>query len=513
MIQIGRLELDLQARELRLGGSRARIGTRAFDILVVLVNARGTLVTKEEIFRKVWADTIVEENNLQVHMSALRKALGEDRDLIITVPGRGYRFVGLERDGAPPHDPTFGASRRGLVHADHNLPTHHSTLFGRQSAIEEIHTLLSSTPVMTLAGAGGIGKTRLGIEVARQQLAAGADEVRLVELATVSDPCDVPAAIAAACGLGFLADGVTPERLAGALTGHRALLLLDDCEHLVCAVARLVELLVRRNPALRVLVTSREPLRIANEQRYDVAGLDVPPPGASATQSVNCAAVQLFLSRIRAIEPHLATDARTVERIGELCRRLDGIPLSIELAAARAATLGIGILLNQLDDRLDLLNGGHRTALARHQSLRASFDWSYATLDSACQAVFRRLGIFTGHFTLEAACAVVCADGADKAGTTDHISTLVEKSLLTRRLDGPTTEFRLLESTRAYALERLDREGERARLALAHATYLLAQLEAVQAAPRDIVFGDSHSEPADTTAAGNAGKVVSLRRG
>jgi predicted ATPase/DNA-binding winged helix-turn-helix (wHTH) protein len=497
MIQIGRLELDLQARELRLGGLPARIGSRAFDILEILIRANGALVSKEEIFRTVWPDTIVEENNLQVHMSALRKTLGDDRDLIITVPGRGYRFVGLDIPGGVLVNTVRAEDDADApgTRARHNLPLHSSTLFGRQRTIEEASGLLAHAPVVTLAGAGGIGKTRLGIEVARRQLSRFPDGVWLVELASVTDPHLVPQAIAEACGLKFLSGPSTPERIADALNGLHVLLLLDNCEHLIDTVAYAVETLIQRNSRLRALVTSREPLRIAGEQQYLVAPLEVPPPGAEVGAVLGYAAVQLFLSRARAIEPRLTTEAKTVECIGEICRRLDGIPLPIELAASRAATLGIGSLLHRLDDRLNLLTGGHRTALPRHQTLRATFDWSYAMLEPNCQAVFRRLAVFTGSFTLDAACAVARGHGADAACITDHISELVEKSLLTRGADSALTRFRLLESTRSYAFDKLDHEGERHCTSAAHAAYLLGRLETMQAARAPARSGSNGALP------------------
>ncbi|CAB3780548.1 ATP-binding protein [Pararobbsia alpina] len=489
MIQIGRLELDLQTRELRIDGARVRMGSRAFDILEVLVNAQGALVSKEEIFRQVWPETIVEENNLQVHMSALRKTLGEDRDLIITVPGRGYRFVGFCGKGerpavAPPLKTGIDAWPAVL----HNLPLQRSALFGRQYAIADVGRLLAKTPIVTLVGAGGIGKTQLGIEVSRQNAAAFPDGVWLVELASLTEPRLVPPAIAEACGLKFPGGTVTAERLGDALASRRMLLLLDNCEHLVDIVARVAETLIQRHSRLRLLVTSREPLRIAGEQQYAVAPLDVPPIDAQADEVLSSSAVRLFLARAHAVEPRLAGDSSSIEQIGEVCRRLDGIPLPIELAASRAATLGVASLLHRLDDRLNLLSGGHRTALPRHQTLRATFDWSYAMLDPACQAVFRRLAMFTGSFTLEAACAVAAADGSDGAGTTDHISELVEKSLLMRGLGSATTHFRLLESTRSYAFDRLDHAGERRMLSAAHASYMLRHLKAIRSELTELPF-------------------------
>jgi predicted ATPase/DNA-binding winged helix-turn-helix (wHTH) protein len=460
MIRIGRLEIDLQRRVLRSGAEVLRLGSRAFDILEILVAARGCVVTKDQLIRQVWPDTIVEENNLQVHLSALRKALGADRGLILTAPGRGYRFVGT------PDEPQEGNS----AHETGNVidaalsasyqPPHTLELYGRAGAIEEVTRALSGAAVVTLVGAGGIGKTSLAKAVARVAAARFMDGVRWVDLAPLTDDAAVLVALAEALKLNFTGGVINPARIADALASQEILVVMDNAEHVLDVTATVINALIRRNPRLRILATSREPLRIPDECLYRVDSLDVPPVDSPCQDVLTHSSVRLFFARARAIEPRLREDARSVSLVGEICRRLDGIPLAIELAAARAATLGIEALLYHLDDRLRMLTGGHRTALPRHQTLRAMFDWSYALLDAPSRAVFRRLGRFSGHFTLERTCAVVADESISRTYVVASISDLVSKSLVLIDVDAASPQYRLPESTRFYALDKLREEDE-----------------------------------------------------
>jgi predicted ATPase/DNA-binding winged helix-turn-helix (wHTH) protein len=460
MIRIGRLEIDLQRRVLRSGAEVLRLGSRAFDILEILVAARGCVVTKDQLIRQVWPDTIVEENNLQVHLSALRKALGADRGLILTAPGRGYRFVGT------PDEPQEGNS----AHETGNVidaalsasyqPPHTLELYGRAGAIEEVTRALSGAAVVTLVGAGGIGKTSLAKAVARVAAARFMDGVRWVDLAPLTDDAAVLVALAEALKLNFTGGVINPARIADALASQEILVVMDNAEHVLDVTATVINALIRRNPRLRILATSREPLRIPDECLYRVDSLDVPPVDSPCQDVLTHSSVRLFFARVRAIEPRLREDARSVSLVGEICRRLDGIPLAIELAAARAATLGIEALLYHLDDRLRMLTGGHRTALPRHQTLRAMFDWSYALLDAPSRAVFRRLGRFSGHFTLERTCAVVADESISRTYVVASISDLVSKSLVLIDVDAASPQYRLPESTRFYALDKLREEDE-----------------------------------------------------
>ena len=350
-----------------------------------------------------------------------------------------------------------------------NLPAATSELIGRALPLAEVTELIGIHRLVTLIGSGGIGKTRLALEVARQHLPGHADGVWIAELAPLSDPGLVPVTVAVALGLSLPAGAESPERVAAALGAARVLLVLDNCEHVIEAAARIAEALLRANPHARVLATSREPLRAPGEYVYRVLPLHVPPEGAEGREHLlEAAAVRLFVARARALDLHFSLDARSAALVGAVCRRLDGIPLAIELAAARTATLGVEGLAARLDDRFRLLTGGHRTALPRHQTLRATLDWSYDLLPAIERTVLRRLAILVGAFTLEAASAVTDLDVAE---IVDSVTNLAAKSLVIVEGIGDVTRYRLLETTRAYVLDKLAGSDDLDRVARRHAEY------------------------------------------
>ncbi|WP_179401051.1 winged helix-turn-helix domain-containing protein [Burkholderia guangdongensis] len=470
MIQIGILSVDFEQRDIRRDGHTLRVGARALDILEVLHRANGSVVSKDDIMDAVWPDQIVEENRLQVHVATLRKVLGASRDLIKTVPGRGYLLVGTPRTTAPMPAP---AAAPPFV-----CPRPQSaSLIGRQDEIAQIVDMIDRTPVVTLVGAGGIGKTSLAARIAHDLSRAARESVHFVELASASTNDDVLRALADA--LGLPADGTASiDGIADSVAASRCLLVLDNAEHVVEPVAHLVETLTARAATLRVLVTSREPLHISVESVYRVNPLAVPGSDAGCDEIAACSAVELFLRRTRAASPDCAIDDGAMRLIADICRRLDGLPLAIELAAARVATLGIEGVASRLDDRLNLLTGGLRSAPPRHQALRATFDWSYVLLDPAARALFRRVGCFIGPFTFDAVCAVAMAPDMSIADVIAGLGELAAKSLLTVELDGPNAQYRLTGSTRAYALEKLHNEGELERVALRHARYEREQADA-----------------------------------
>ncbi|MFP3610438.1 winged helix-turn-helix domain-containing protein [Paraburkholderia sp. SIMBA_050] len=479
MIRIGPLQVDLASRELFLDGQPVRIGSRAFDILAVLIAANGALVSKNDILKQVWPDTIVEENNLQVHMSALRKVLGESRGLIQTVSGRGYRLVLRDPSAilAGKPDAAERAAPAPALSVPNNLPASLSALIGREQAIEDVALALASARTVTLVGSGGIGKTRLAIEVARSLLADFPDGVYLVSLASTSDSNSVLAMFANSIGVKAAAGPLTLARVSKELGGRRVLFVLDNCEHVLGPAAELAETLLSVSAATRILATSREPLRVADEHLYWVASLEVPGQDDQSEDVLQRSAVKLFLSRARAMDARFSSDERSIHLTGTVCRRLDGIPLAIELAAARAAILGIETLADHLDDRFNMLTGGNRTALPRHQTLKATLDWSHALLDETGRATLRRLGIFVNSFTLEAAIAVAGDGASSDAEVVAALSGLVEKSLVVTCVVRGKTGYRLLETTRAYALQKLDDNGERRLVTLHHARYFASLLE------------------------------------
>lgn len=485
MICIGPLQVNIDRREVFLDGAPVRIGGRAFDMLAVLIAANGGLVSKNEMLRRVWPNAIVEENNLQVHMSTLRKLLGESRGLIQTVSGRGYRLVQSASAPAASGEPRAAGSNAADEPVDlpqgagvqNNLPVHFSPLIGRDKALGDVSQALAATRQVTLVGSGGIGKTRLAVEVARGLLARFPDGVYLVPLASTFDAGSVLAAFAASVGVNPAIGPLTLARVGKELGERRVLFVLDNCEHVLGPAAELAETLLGVGPEICLLATSREPLRIMNEHLYWVASLQVPGQDDQSQAVLQCSAVELFLARARAIDARFSSDEKSIHLTGTVCRRLDGIPLAIELAAARAAILGIETLAGHLDDRFNMLTGGNRTALPRHQTLKATLDWSHALLDDAERTTLRRLGVFVSSFTMEAAIAVAGDGALHEIDVVAAVSGLVEKSLVVTRMERGRATYRLLETTRAYAMQKLDDNGERRFVTLQHARYFLGVLE------------------------------------
>src|SRR5262249_54193464 len=462
------------------------IGSRAFDVLQVLVEANGELVTKGEILNRVWPGRVVEDNTLQFQISPVGRVGGEARGALNPVPGPGHGLAAeittaaneagtvAERGAAPAAQPREAP-------APTNLPASTSELIGRETDRSEVVGLVAAHRLVTLIGAGGIGETRLGGEVARDLLPKFVDGVWVAELAPLSDAQLVPATVATALGLELPAGRVSAKRVAAALASKRVLLVLDNCEHLIEAAASLAEVLLRSTPAT-VMVTSREPLRAEGECVYRVPPLDVPAEGVEdMEQLLGPRAVRLFVARTRAAEPHFSASLRIASVIAALCRRLDGIPLAIELAAARAAALGVEGLAARLDDRFDVLTGGRRTALPRHQTLRATLDWSYELLSEPERVVLRRLAIFSGGFALEAAGAVAAGAPISVPEIVDCLANLVAKSLVMADHGCAAVRYRLLETTRAYAREKLGESGELEAVAGRHAEYHRALFEPAEA--------------------------------
>jgi len=457
-ILFGRFRLILNTRELLADGVPVAIGNRATEVLMVLIEARGMLVTKEQLLSRVWSRMTVEENNLQFQISTLRKALGKDRGFIKTVPRRGYRFVAqistLANESGREVAPGLPNARPPT-----NLPVATSDLVGREAELSDVAALVASHRLVALVGSGGIGKTRLGIELAWRLLPEFSDGAWLVELAALSDPKLVPLAVADALGLREAGD--SPEGLATILSSKRLLLVLDNCEHVIEAAASLAESLLHAGDSLHVIATSREPLRAEGEWVHRVQPLDVPPENTESIQDVMLySAGKLFAACARASELYLPPDPRIAAAIAKICRRLDGIPLKIELAAASAAMLGVEAIASRLDERFSLLTDGRRTAPARHQSLEAMLDWSYALLREPERMVLQRLSIFGGAFTMEAASAVAAGDGIAASQVVHLLASLVAKSLVVSVSCDQVQRYRLRETTRAYAMEKLKVSGE-----------------------------------------------------
>lgn len=469
-IVFGACVLTPAQRRLTRQGSAVELGARAFDLLLSLIESRGAIVSKDQLMAKVWPGRIVEENTLEGQMSLLRRALGEDRASIRTIAGRGYQFIG--EIGARPA-PQHAAATAPVLH---NLPASVSQLIGRELALAEIADLAQSSRLITLIGTGGVGKTRLAIETARSIAARFPDGVFLAELASLASADFLLVALAQALGFSP-GDGVSSlERIAGALHGKRLLLVLDNCEHLVDAVAHVVERLLRAAPLIGLIATSREALRADGEYVYRVASLDLPGSDHAAPADLQrYGALQLFEARLG----HQAAgdSAQAAQLKVRICRRLDGIPLALELAAARVAVLGLQGVADRLDDRFQLLTNGARTALPRQQTLRATLDWSYDLLPPMERAVLARLSIFATSFGIEAAQYVAAADEASAADVFDCVANLVTKSLLVPDLAAQASRFRLLETTRVYSREKLAGDGAEQAVALRHAQYVMQVFE------------------------------------
>jgi predicted ATPase/DNA-binding winged helix-turn-helix (wHTH) protein len=468
-IDFGSFRILPYRRELLSNGEPLKIGGRAFELLMVLIERPGAVVGKDELMARVWPGRVVGETNLQTQILALRDVLEPERDLIRTVCGRGYQFTG-HIDSAwvasNCHAPQSVSMAIDAVPPPTNLPQPVSELIGRGDEIAALLDLVRAGRLVTLTGPGGIGKTRLALTVARELLRQFPEGVWLVELSPLADPDLVPATVAAAIGLELGADEISAQRVAQVLGGRRLLVILDTCEHVLDAAAAMAEALLRTSAQGAVIATSREPLRTEGERLYPVPPLAVPDESAQDPRDYD--AVRLFVDRVRAAEPCPGHYSATT--IAAICRRLDGIPLAIEMAAARVTALGVEELAARLDDRFRLLTKGRRTALPRHQTLRATLDWSYDLLTETEQALLRRLAAFAGAFTLDAAAAVANVE-AGSIDILDHLSSLIAKSLVAAEVGDSLPRYALLDTTRAYALEKLDESGERARLSCRHVAY------------------------------------------
>ena len=474
----GEWEVDLVRRELRARSIPVTIGSRAFEVMEVLVRSAGEFVTKDNLMDRVWPDVIVEENTLEVHISAIRRALGPDRRMLQTEYGRGYRLLGPWTAGQERSAEPVGLEpvSRPVEPFQTNLPAAASELVGRTMAVQHLGDLLSANRVVTLTGLGGIGKTRLALDVARGLFPSFQGDVRLVELVSLSDPGLVPSAVAGGLGL-KLGGEISAELVARAIGAQKLLLVLDNCEHVIDAAAKLAETIVRMCSRTTILATSREILKIEGEYVYRVPPLDVPLQFEEPDNILSHSAVQLFIATTRALRSDFSPDGENLPAIAAICRRLDGIPLAIDLAATRVATLGLQQVAAGLDDRFGMLTGGRRTALPRHQTLRATLDWSYELLPEPERLVMRRLAVFTGDFTADAVSSVAVGREITASQALYCLANLVTKSLVTLEAGSAVTHYRLHETTRAYALEKLAESGEFDQVARQHANYYRSLFE------------------------------------
>ena len=471
----GGCEIDLARRELRILGSPVPVGGRAFEIVEALAQSAGELVTKTELMKRIWPGAVVMDGTLHVHAAAVRKALGPYRGLLKTESRRGYRLLGdwtVRQHGLA--TPPAGLRQMRVTEETPatNFPLTVTRLVGRSAAVAQLPDLVSAYRVVTLTGPGGIGKTTLALTVARRLLAEFANGGWLVELASLSDPALVPSAVARVLGLKLGAEEISAEVVARTVGGRTLLLILDNCEHLIDAVAKLAETLVRLCPRVTILATSREIFGIDGEYVYRVPPLEVPAPGQEEPDHIlGHSAVDLFIVRTKSRDADFSLDTENLKATATICRHLDGNPLAIEFAAARAAVLGIEQVAAGLRDRFALLTNGRRTAAPRHGTLRAALDWSYELLPAAEQLLLRRMAVFAGGFSLDAATSVMRDTGLDASAVIDSTANLVTKSLVELDKSEAPTRWRLLETIRTYALEKLAGHGETEHVARCHAVY------------------------------------------
>ncbi len=453
----GRYRLQ-PGRGLVADGVPVPIGTKALGILAALVDAGGHLVTKDELMGCVWPGIVVEEHNIQVHISALRKVMGSDAGWIMTVPRLGYRFVGPITVGRPV----------GLA-----LARPLDRLFGREDDMAAIRAILDRSRLVTLAGPGGIGKTRLGLEIAGAITDQYRDGAVFVDLSVLQDPSLVANQAAAALGIELKGNTPPAELLARRLKSRELLVLLDNCEHVVAAVATLAELILAEAPSVSLLATSREPLACVGEQVYRLPLLPVPSDGVStAAEALTASSVALLVNRLQAADLRFELTDALAAAAGAICRRLDGLPLAIEMVGALAAGLGLQVVATRLEEVFRLPYSVSRTATPRHRSLEATLDWSHALLSVVERVMLRRLALFPGRFSLEAVEAVLGDEMLTVAQCGDVLAGLVRKSLVSIDLAAAPLSYRLLATIRAYAAEKLDAGGEQRLLRARHARYV-----------------------------------------
>lgn len=449
-----------------------RLGSRALDILAELVERPGEVVGKRELMARAWPSSVVEESNLKVHIAALRRALGEggrESRYVATVSGRGYRFVApvsvANREASSEPAPAAWDQIR-------KLPAPATRTTGRSETITALLRIMEQRRFVSIVGPGGIGKSTVALPVAEAFIAQAGMEICFVELSSLADPQFLVSAVAAALGL-TIHSGDGAQSLAATLRERRLLLVLDSCEHVIDAVAVLVERILNGAPELRVLATSREPLRAASEYVYRLTPLGYPAQGTplSAEQALGFPAVMLFALRAsECLDGYELTDA-DAPAVVEICRRLEGIPLAIELAATRMDALGAAELAARLGDRFELLKRGRRGAMERHRTLNASLDWSYDLLPDEERKLLRQLAVFSGDFDLDAATGLCTEDPGKAAMVVDGVANLVDKSMLVADVSAACVRYRLLDTTKAYALEKLDQHAETAGARQRHLAY------------------------------------------
>ena len=473
----GPFRLYATQRRIERNGSLIQLSNRAFDILLTLIIQAGTVVSKSDLMARAWPGVSVDEGSLRVHVAALRKALGDGRagaKYLSTVSGQGYCFVGpvSRLESAEP------APVKSTPAHDHNLPVYPRLTTGRERTIEDISEKLKAQRFVTIVGPGGIGKTTVAVSTGHALLAEFAGQVHFLGLGEIGDAALVPGIAASALGLPARSNDPSGS-LAAFLRDRRMLLILDCCEHVIETAAALAERLFKEAPELHILATSRELLRVEGEHIHRLPPLASPPEDAvlTAASARTYPAVELFVECATAGGSEFELTDANASDVGNLCRRLDGIPLAIELTASHVCAYGVKSMLELLDKHFNLLWEGRRTALPRHRTLRATIEWSFNLLSEPERVILSRLSVFVGSFSLEAAQSIAASELIDDDMIMAALASLAAKSMLT--LNTGSTRYRLLDTTRAYAQEKLAARADGRTMAQRHASYFLGLLESM----------------------------------
>jgi len=501
-LQFGPFELSSSERVLRREGEALPLGSRALDLLIYLAERPGRVIAKQELIDHVWSDVTVEEGSIRVNVAAIRKALVDGQfgnRYIANIRGRGYSFVGTVV-------PVAGGTESGNAKFRHqgSLPVRPLMMIGRETVVSEVSDKLRNKRFVTLVGPGGIGKTTIALAVGHAAAEEFGGQVHFVDLGSLTDPRHVAGAVATSLGLALKSRDAGLE-LVDLVRSQKLLVILDSSEHVIEAVALIAEQLYQETEQIYLLTTSRELLKVEGEHCCRVLPLDFPTDGSEQTANavLRYPAVQLFVRRVAARAGGFVLTDEEAPFVAEMCRKLDGMPLAIELAAGQAAALGIKNTVARLVSRLELLNLSHRTAVPRHRTLKATLDWSYNLLSDAERIVFRRIAPFVGQFTLAGARQVAGELGVGEIF--DAIAGLVEKSLIATRIDETQAQYRLSDATRAYVLEKLEEHGEFDEIFRRHAEFVAEHVESKREAlsgppPADRVAAHS-SEPGNVRAA------------
>ena len=493
----GDFALDTDRRELRRGAALIAMEPQVFDLLIYLVQNRERVVSKDDLIASVWQGRIVSESTLSSRITAVRKAVGDsgkEQNLIRTAARKGIRFVGTvieAPDDSPGENPTGlahaqnGAThppRQGLARhppALNNLPLRRASFLGREQDVSDVTGLLETTNLVTLTGAGGIGKTSLALAIAGGLLDMFRDGVWFARLAPVADPNLVPSAVADALGVSEEPGRPLMSTLLNYLRNRQLLVVLDNCEHLIEGCARFADAVLRESSQTRILATSREPLGIAGELTWRVSSLPTPDPQdlVASADLTQFPAVRLFIERAKFARPSFQITRENAPSVLRICWHLDGIPLAIELAASRVKTMQVEQIVERLGDRFRLLTGGSRAAMPHQQTLLSTIDWSYSLLSQAERVLLERLSVFSGGWTLEAAETVCAGDGLESRDVLDALAHLIDKSLVILDERAAEPRYRILETIRQYGQEKLREGGSADHLDDKHLQYFTALAE------------------------------------